>query len=447
MHGETNEDETLRSKIESTGSLASVLSEALQERKFGKEKPADDDGGDDDDDDDEDEDEDDGDDDSVEEGRLGEAKFGAGGAGGYAVEIGLGLQKLDHSIKGAGTGFKKGSVEGDIKVTQVADGSFRVEVKTHGRKPASLMFTTRSPVNKVATSKLPKQILDKLIDKDAFAGSVEEAAGGIKTADGISVGDSVIVTPSKGANSMTKGPLKGLIGEVDFIQSKKQDDGGHLAWVKFRGNANSSASHVSTKDLKPYKAGPVSFSRVGEDIEPLNESLKWEDKGKGIFVARAKIELDDSMHRERRSQSIMFRIDGRNGEFRVDMLEISIWTAIDSGKGFSDMKKAKAFVEKWVAAANEKGTLSITRRDLGESLDEGASPGARSKGTGHGRGETRAAGEFWGGKHDKQDAQQDRKKRFNKAQRQGKGAHIDASAKGENLSDILADALEESDAV
>lgn len=362
------------------------------------------------------------DDDTIAE-ELAEAKFGAGGAGGYAVEIVLGLQKLDHSIKGDGTGFKKGSVEGDVKVTEVGDGSFRVEVKTHGRRPTSLMFTTKASVKKVATSSLPKEILAKLDEKDAFAEEVEDldegaspgarskgtgfgrgetsAAGefwdkgpekgdkkafnkaqrsgkkkhidaqmkgeglsgeledalvegamgedekallralmkratggkvskhdiadvskaldprgtammalvkgrfvsydankkrghaftvagsdddlvtggviitkkglgaleeakerGIKSADGISVGDTVIVVPRKDADSMTKGPLKDLIGEVDFIQAQERDGGGHLAWVKFRGNSRSSEAHVNTKDLKQYKSGAVEFAKV-----------------------------------------------------------------------------------------------------------------------------------------------------------------------------------------
>lgn len=70
------------------------------------------------------------------------------------------------------------------------------------------------------------------------------------------------------------------------------------------------------------------------------------------------------------------------------------------------------------------------------SLDEGATPGGRSKGTGYGRGEKSAAGEFWD-KFDKMDSHQGRKNRFNRAQRRGKKKHIDAQLRGESIADEL----------
>lgn len=83
--------------------------------------------------------------------------------------------------------------------------------------------------------------------------------------------------------------------------------------------------------------------------------------------------------------------------------------------------------------------------DDADDMEEGATPGARSKGTGYGKSETSKAGEFWSGKFDKQDATPERKKEFNKAQRAGKKKHIDAQMKGEGtLSAELAALLNES---
>ena len=58
----------------------------------------------------------------------------------------------------------------------------------------------------------------------------------------------------------------------------------------------------------------------------------------------------------------------------------------------------------------------------------GATMVQERKGTGYGRGETSAAGEFW----DKSDdGRKDRKKRFNKAQRAGAKKHVSAQMRGE----------------
>ncbi len=78
--------------------------------------------------------------------------------------------------------------------------------------------------------------------------------------------------------------------------------------------------------------------------------------------------------------------------------------------------------------------------ELRSFLDEGATAGARSKGTGFGRSETNAAGEFWTKGPEKGD-----KKAFNKAQRSGKKKHIDAQLKGEGMSGELEHALAEDD--
>lgn len=113
---------------------------------------------------------------------------------------------------------------------------------------------------------------------------------------------------------------------------------------------------------------------------------------------------------------------GQAYDDEVERLKLKNWEAMALAERFRAMIKAQS-----------------------EGLDEGATPGARSKGTGYGKSETSKAGEFWGGKHDKQDATPERKKEFNKAQRAGKKKHIDAQMKGEEtLSAELAALLNES---
>jgi hypothetical protein len=75
-----------------------------------------------------------------------------------------------------------------------------------------------------------------------------------------------------------------------------------------------------------------------------------------------------------------------------------------------------------------------------KGMSEGATEGARSKGTGYGRSETAKAGEFWS---KKPTGKKDDKKAFNKSQRSGEGRHIDAQMRGEGLSGELAAILSE----
>lgn len=77
---------------------------------------------------------------------------------------------------------------------------------------------------------------------------------------------------------------------------------------------------------------------------------------------------------------------------------------------------------------------------MDEPVEEGATPGARSKGTGFGRSETKKAGEFWDKGSDKAP---NRKPEFNKSQRAGKKKHIDAQTRGESISSELESILSE----
>jgi hypothetical protein len=92
----------------------------------------------------------------------------------------------------------------------------------------------------------------------------------LQSADGISVGDTVRVTPAnpkakKAAEGAQAVFLAGHVGKVKSIQSDvdEQRGKGHLAWVNFtsgpEGRRLSSGSHVNTLDLKLEKAGEVIF--------------------------------------------------------------------------------------------------------------------------------------------------------------------------------------------
>jgi len=103
---------------------------------------------------------------------------------------------------------------------------------------------------------------------------------------------------------------------------------------------------------------------------PLAEAtISWDRKGDNLYSARVKVELDDGRSRDARTTTVMLRIDGRGDTFRVDMHNVTNWEPIDNGRGFPDLPKAKAFVQRWVDAANEKGTLDVSLRE-GFELDE-----------------------------------------------------------------------------
>ena len=54
-----------------------------------------------------------------------------------------------------------------------------------------------------------------------------------------------------------------------------------------------------------------------------------------------------------------FRIDGRDGNYRVDRLGMlgCVWEAIDGGEGFEDLKDAERYLADWIVKANEQQTF------------------------------------------------------------------------------------------
>jgi hypothetical protein len=87
--------------------------------------------------------------------------------------------------------------------------------------------------------------------------------------------------------------------------------------------------------------------------------LKWEQKDTTIFVAFPKITYTPWMSDKDRTSEIALRVDGRSKTWRVDKKTLSYlpFEAIDDGRGFPTEAEAKAYAEKWVAAANEQKTL------------------------------------------------------------------------------------------
>ncbi len=60
-----------------------------------------------------------------------------------------------------------------------------------------------------------------------------------------------------------------------------------------------------------------------------------------------------------RTLDVALRIDGREGDYRVDTCTMPpIWEAIDGGTGFRTLAQAKRFVSSWCHEANHQRTLS-----------------------------------------------------------------------------------------
>lgn len=79
----------------------------------------------------------------------------------------------------------------------------------------------------------------------------------------------------------------------------------------------------------------------------------WTKRDTKIYTAETTRKIGERSHR------LIFRIDGREGSYRVDRLGMMghIWEAIDGGRGFSSVSKAKAFVTTWIGLAQEQADL------------------------------------------------------------------------------------------
>lgn len=79
----------------------------------------------------------------------------------------------------------------------------------------------------------------------------------------------------------------------------------------------------------------------------------WAKRDERIYTRQTERKIGLSRY------SLAFRIDGREGSYRVDFLGTmgQIWEAIDGGDGFSSVAKAKAFVSRWIELAIEQSDL------------------------------------------------------------------------------------------
>lgn len=60
-----------------------------------------------------------------------------------------------------------------------------------------------------------------------------------------------------------------------------------------------------------------------------------------------------------RLRGICLRIDGRDGDYRVDRLGMLgfVWEAIDHGQGFTSVREAESFARMWLREAVAQETL------------------------------------------------------------------------------------------
>ena len=89
-------------------------------------------------------------------------------------------------------------------------------------------------------------------------------------------------------------------------------------------------------------------------------AIKWQFFHNTYFGTTVDIKfVNDRTKRKDRYYKVAFRIEPTlSGSYRVDMKTIGPWEAIDGGKAPTSLRDAKALVERWVAEATEKRTLT-----------------------------------------------------------------------------------------
>ena len=87
--------------------------------------------------------------------------------------------------------------------------------------------------------------------------------------------------------------------------------------------------------------------------------MNWKKPADRTYTTVTKVTFR-SLFGSTRTIEIAFRIDGRDGLYRVDTKTSAYepWEAIDGGEGFRTVKLAKAYASRWLKAANTQATLS-----------------------------------------------------------------------------------------
>lgn len=87
----------------------------------------------------------------------------------------------------------------------------------------------------------------------------------------------------------------------------------------------------------------------------------FEKKCNRVYIARVDVALLRSCGTGSYTARVSIRLDGRDGPFyRVDMMALSPWEAIDGGPSSApcNLKGAKALAQKYLDAVAEHGTLT-----------------------------------------------------------------------------------------
>jgi hypothetical protein len=176
------------------------------------------------------------------------------------------------------------------------------------------------------------------------------------------------------------------IGDLVLKAKKNGADPGKVRQARAAQEALLSAYHRKIGPLLK-KPGPDESGPAEHGAKPPSGAGKagkakygWEGKGDKLHGGKATVSYQNADGRNI-SRETNFRIDGRDGTFRVDRHESlgNHWEAIDGGKGFKTLGEAKAHVAKWHEAAEKQGTMT-PKVEAAHEAKAGGSPGKPSGG-------------------------------------------------------------------
>lgn len=85
--------------------------------------------------------------------------------------------------------------------------------------------------------------------------------------------------------------------------------------------------------------------------------MDWTRRDTLIHTATVTVEFTTT-YGAKRACTVDFRVDGRDGTFRVDKRSIGPWEAIDGGTGFKTATEAKRHARAYHAACSAQSTLA-----------------------------------------------------------------------------------------
>jgi len=92
----------------------------------------------------------------------------------------------------------------------------------------------------------------------------------------------------------------------------------------------------------------------------------WEKVDTKIYILDTQVSYQDQWSGKARTIQLVFRIDGREGSYRVDVAKppLPIWEAIDGGDGFRTVREAQVYVSSWRSAVVLQGNLTPDMREV-----------------------------------------------------------------------------------